>query len=59
MKDSMFWIAVAEHDRRRARARRDRRDQRAGRRPAPDHPVLDVLRGAVAVMALVAVLVHR
>lgn len=29
------------------------------RRPAPDHPVLDLLLGALVLLALVAVAVHR
>ncbi len=58
MNNSTFWIAVAEDDRRRAR-RSDGRVRRAGRRPAPEHPVLDVLVGVLTLLVLVAVAVRR
>ena len=56
--NSGFWIAVAEDDRRRARSRRDQRDRRAGRKPAPHHSVLDFLLGVLAIMVIVALVVH-
>lgn len=59
MKDSMFWIAVAQDNRRHTRAGRARCNRRAGRRPAPDHPVLDVLLGALVLLVLLAVAVPR
>ena len=59
MGNFVFWFVVAEDGRRRARIRCARRDRRVGRRPASDHPVLDVLLGAFILLVLVAVLVHR
>ena len=57
-RNSGFWVAVAQDDRRRARNRRDQRDRRVGRKPVPDHPVLDFLLGFLMLMVIVTVVVH-
>lgn len=56
MNSSMFGSVVALDQQCRTRGRRDRR---AGCQLAPDHPVLDLLLGAVTLMVLVAVAGHR